>query len=314
MRRNRFFIGMFLVLILLIIVEFYVYANSSVFEGEDERISFVVTGDNLDDWETLKSGAETAALDNKCQVTFLNSPVSAGVEGEIELINRQIYEGAEYVYVASGYYDELYDYIKEQGLKSKVRFVKNGNCDDDKYSIIADDYSMGKDYGKYIIDDDFSGSLYVMYSSDSVNNINFIKGLEESLEGSDVYLKRELVTMDDSSLINHIYNIYRSGLYSGMILLDANVLDCAMSLGIEQKSGFAIYGVDDRQAAVYYLDSGSIQSLACKDDYTMGYLAVKAVLDNGDKVSDEGVPLYYIINKEQIYSEEYEKILFPFVK
>jgi ribose transport system substrate-binding protein len=153
-----------------------------------------------------------------------------------------------------------------------------------------------------------------MYSSDSVNKINFIKGLEESLEGSDVYLKRELVTMDDSSLINHIYNIYRSGLYSGMILLDANVLDCAMSLGIDQKSGFAIYGVDDRQAAVYYLDSGSIQALACKDDYTMGYLAVKAVLDNGDKVSDEGVPLYYIINKEQIYSEEYEKILFPFVK
>ncbi len=314
MRRNRFFIGMFLVLIILIIVEFYVYANSSVFEGEDERISFVVTGDNLDDWETLKSGAETAALDNKCQVTFLNSPVSAGVEGEIELINRQIYEGAEYVYVASGYYDELCDYIKEQGLKSKVRFVKNGSCGEDKYSIIADDYSMGKDYGKYIIDDDFSGSLYVMYSSDSVNKINFIKGLEESLEGSDVYLKRELVTMDDSSLINHIYNIYRSGLYSGMILLDANVLDCAMSLGIDQKSGFAIYGVDDRQAAVYYLDSGSIQALACKDDYTMGYLAVKAVLDNGDKVSDEGVPLYYIINKEQIYSEEYEKILFPFVK
>ncbi|SOB92007.1 substrate-binding domain-containing protein [Pseudobutyrivibrio ruminis] len=314
MRRNRFFIGMFLVLILLIIVEFYVYANSSVFEGEDERISFVVTGDNLDDWETLKSGAETAALDNKCQVTFLNSPVSAGVEGEIELINRQIYEGAEYVYVASGYYDELYEYIKEQGLKSKVRFVKNGSCGDDKYSIIADDYSMGKDYGKYIIDDGFSGSLYVMYSSDSVNNLNFIKGLEEAVDGSDVYLKREYVTMDDSSLINHIYNIYKSGLYNGMILLDANVLDCAMSLGVDQKSGFAIYGVDDRQAAVYYLDSGSIQALACKDDYTIGYLAVKAVLNNGDKVSDEGVPLYYIINKEQIYSEEYEKILFPFVK
>ena len=111
-----------------------------------------------------------------------------------------------------------------------------------------------------------------------------------------------------------LVTLQNSGLYSGMILLDDNVLDCAMSLGIDQKSGFAIYGVVDRQAAVYYLDCGSIQALACKDDYTMGYLAVKAVLNNGDKVSDEGVPLYYIINKEQIYSEEYEKILFPFVK
>ena len=86
----------------------------------------------------------------------MNSPSAAGVEGEIELINRQIYEGAEYVYVASGFYPELYKYIKDQGLKNRVRFIENGNCSDEKNSIIADDYAMGLDYGNYILDSNFA--------------------------------------------------------------------------------------------------------------------------------------------------------------
>ena len=314
MRKNKFFIVLFLILAVLIVAEFYVYANYNVFEGKEQQISFVVTGDNLDYWVNLKSGAETASLDKKCQVTFLNSPYSAGVEGEIELINRQLSDGADYVYVASGFYSQLLEYVKDQGLNNKVRFIINGNLEDEKNSIICDDYSMGKDYGEFLKDKGFSGGLYLMYGHETVNNSNFISGLEAELEDSNIFIKKELVDPEDSQLRNHIYNIKQSSLYSGMMLLDKDVLDIAVDVTISTNTNDEVFAVDGNTSSVYYLDSGLIQGLACRDDYSMGYIAVNNVLKTRKHDIETDIPLYYIVEKSQIHSEEFEKVLFPFVK
>ena len=53
-------------------IELYIYLNFSKFHKDEIDISFVVTGDNLDQWENMKEGAQTAALDKDCSVDFIN--------------------------------------------------------------------------------------------------------------------------------------------------------------------------------------------------------------------------------------------------
>jgi ribose transport system substrate-binding protein len=76
-----------------------------------------------------------------------------------------------------------------------------------------------------------------------------------------------------------------------------------------------VFSVDNSQEAVYYLDSQGINAIAFKDDYSMGFLAVLQITDKkeyGNMASN--APLYYIADRENMYSDELEKVLFPFVK
>ena len=311
MRKNKLLLSSFFALLGLIIVELIIYANFSKITEDEILISFVVTGDNLDAWETMKSGAQTATLDTGSQATFLNSPVSAGAKGEIELIERQLNEGADYVIVASGFFEEVSGYVEENNLSGKVFFVKNGDTNI-KNGIITDDYSLGQDYASFIMDKSSDDNLLILYTDESITNEKIIEGLQDGFEGSGVNINLQHLKSDDDVITHVVSKEIIVGNYDGAIVLDSNILDAAVGVKGLSESGFHIYGVDDRQAAVYYLDSDLIKALACKDDYTIGFLAVKQVLSK--EKEDVSAPLYYIVEREDIYSEQYEKVLFPFAK
>ena len=123
MKKNKLLIGFFISLILLILVEYFIYMNYGTLSRKITNVSFVVTGDNLDDWENLKAGAEAATLDSDCVVTFINCPLETGVDGEEETIKRQLKEGADYVVVASGFKEELEEYIADNNMSKQVSLL-----------------------------------------------------------------------------------------------------------------------------------------------------------------------------------------------
>ena len=310
MGKNKLLIGFFFALLLLITIEFYVYANFSKITDDIINVSFVVTGDNLDAWENMKSGAQTASLDNNVQVSFLNSPPSAGAKGEIEMIERQLSEGADYVVVASGFFEEVNDYVGQNNLYKKVSFIKNGFADS-KIGVFANDYKLGQDYANFIKDKFSPKNLLILYSDESINNSNTINGLKEGFLDTDIEIAVEQISEDTGLVDKYIKNAIDVGFYDGAIIMDSFIIDEAVSLDELKDSSFNIYGIDDRQAAVYYLDSDLIKALACKDDYTMGFIAVKRLVSKKEITE---TPLYYIVERADIYSEKYEKVLFPFAK
>ncbi len=308
MSKNKILLGIFLSIIGLIVCEFYIYVNYSKFSNDDINISFVVSGDNLDDFENMKAGAENAALDTNCIVDFVNSPSSNGVEGEIEVINRQFSEGAEYVFIDSNYYDEIYEYVYENNLENKIFFIKSGEADN---GIVPDDYQMGLDYANYIANNSDDKKIIIMYGNDSINNMNFIKGLEAAFDEEDIYYQTKRMSSDLQNLNQSAYNICRSNLYNGVIAIDDYVVDAVAKISGNINGDTSIYAVDERQEAVYYLDTEKIDALGYKDDYSMGFLSIKYILDKSTKYN---VDLYYIVNRDDIYTEEYENVLFPFAK
>ena len=111
MRNKKLFIGFAIAVVFLLTAELYIYLDYTRVSKEEVKISFIVTGDNLDRWENMKAGAETAAMDNDCIVDFINSPVEYGVDGEIEALSKQLKDGADYVVVASGDYEAMKEFV-----------------------------------------------------------------------------------------------------------------------------------------------------------------------------------------------------------
>ncbi len=265
MRKNKLLIGFFLSLAVLIAFEFYIYLNYSTISKDITHISFVMTGDNLDLWENMQSGAETAALDMDCDVNFVNCSMASGVDGEIEAIKRQLKEGADYVVCASSFEDQLQDFLSENSLGDKVSLIE-----------AVEDNSLGQDFADYIVE---KGSKNVLILSGKEN---------ETL----------LASLDKAGVS------YRTMAFDGYDF-ENNVLSESLD----------VYCIDNRPEAVYYLDKEMISALAYRDDFSLGYITVKHLLTEKslNRIA-RGATLYYIVDKDSMYSEKMEKILFPFAK
>ncbi|MCR5196025.1 MAG: substrate-binding domain-containing protein [Pseudobutyrivibrio sp.] len=314
MKNKKLLIGFFFALLGLILVEYYIYINYSRLTRETTEISFVASGDNLDQWDNMISGSEAAASDIDCIINYVNSPIDAGAEGEIDMINRQISEGADYVIVNSGFYEQVYDYVRANHMLSTVSFVKNGNSKNESYNIQADEFKLGQDFAQYILEENESHSLLFLASEDSVNTNDAIEGLKDGFKDSELEYDVQICS-NSSELLKNIYNLKYSSKHDGVVALDSETIDLLVSKKNYISEDIAIYAIDNRQESVYYLDSSALRALAYEDDYALGYITVKHFLEGKSLTRiARGVPLYYIVDRKTMYSEQLEKVLFPFVK
>lgn len=315
MRNKKLFIGFAIAVILLLTAELYIYLDYTRTAREEVKISFVVTGDNLDKWENMRAGAETAAIDNDCIVDFVNSPIEYGVDGEIEALSKQLSEGADYVIVASSDYEAMKEFVNTNYLTNKVIFVKNGVLSDFRDSIMTDDYKLGVDFAEYIKSDEKAKKLALVSTIEDVDTMELMKGLEDSLKDSGIKTEYRKLSSKTATINQSMYNLGQSGLFDGFITLDFDTLEAAAKAQTKLKNPVLIYSIDNSKEAVYYLDSNVINALAFKDDYSMGYMAVEeALLGKVPEKNEADKKLYYISDKDTIHSDKLEKVLFPFVK
>ena len=314
MRNKKLFAGFAIALLFLLVVETYIYVNNSKLKKEDIKISFVFTGDNLDKWENLVAGAETAALDEHCIVDFINSPVEYGFEGEVDNIERQLEDGADFVMVATSDYDAMKNYIETSDYADRIVFVKNGIYGKDKTAVLTDDYKLGCEFGNYILNDNQATKLIMVTTKEDVNTMEIRQAIEDTLEGSSIKVEYRLMSATSGTLNQSMYNLGQSGLFDGFITLDYETMEAAAKAQNKLKAKVFVYSVDNSREAVYYLDSNEINAVAFKDDYSLGYIAVSEALGKNVSTSYDMASMYYITDKNSIHSEKMEKVLFPFVK
>jgi ribose transport system substrate-binding protein len=240
--------------------------------------------------------------------------VEYGIDGEIDLVERQLNDGADYVVVATSDYEAMKDYVRKNLLWDRVIFVKNGNYKQDKNSIMADDAAIAKDFSDYIKADN-KGTKFIMVTTlEDANTKALREQIEAEFKDSNIDVEYRLMSATSGTLNQSMYNLGQSGLYDGFITLDFETMAAAARAQGKLNSKVLVYSIDNSNEAVYYLDSNAINAIAFKDDYTMGYKAVKEILSSGTKVEDTDDKLYYIVNKDLIHTEKMEKVLFPFVK
>ncbi len=101
-----------------------------------------------------------------------------------------------------------------------------------------------------------------------------------------------------------------------VVALDTSSMEALMDAVENLNKDIKVYGIANSDKAVYYLDNGKIKSLIYQNEFSIGYLGVKVILDEKayEKNRIFNMVEYEIVNEDDMYSEEYEKLLFPFVK
>ena len=315
MKNRKIIIGFIIAFFCLLLIETFIYLTYSNTQKDEVKIAFIVTGDNLDEWESMKAGAETAALDKDVSVDFVNVPVDLGSEGEQEAVLRAFNDGADYAVVATSDYPAMISFINERQLFNKVFLARNGALNATINGVVADDEAIATDFSRYISFNYNCKNILIVSSHEDVNVDTLKESLIENLDSKGIKAEYRLMSSDPSVIKKSLYNIEILGNYDGIITLDYYTMEGAASGKLRINRDIKVFSVDNSQEAVYYLDSQGINALAFKDDYSMGFLAVLQITDKkeyGNMASN--APLYYIADRENMYSDELEKVLFPFVK
>lgn len=326
MKRNRIYFGLILLILIIIIV-------GAVFEMQDAgkkekpyTVSVIVEDSNNDRWIAMRQGLEQAARDYNIKMNYVFSGEFNDMEEEMELIEREVRSGAEGLIIQMVPGDGGLEGLEDVAVQTAVMLIETDVEPQGVYDVTGpDNRKIGEVLGIEVAEDidDFGEPKKVGILCRDKEQIAIrqrLAGLQEimesesvevlwSLEGSRESIARKLTEYDQKEPVEIIIAMGNDE--------TELAVDYLIGRGEERKANCFLYGVGCSEKAVYYLDKGWIRSLVVPNEFNMGYLSMEGIakqlnyrLSNAESVETD----YLVIDKDNLYEEENQKILFPIVQ
>ena len=300
-----------------------VFSESQREEKTKEIVMIMkIIDSNNDFWSEFIQGANMAAREYGVNVTVMGPDAETKYEEQGAMIEETIQKKPDAVILIPSNYTETQQYarkIEEAGIPlivvDSVMEEKMGSC-----VVATDNIEAGRKMGQFIIEnfDDISCIGVVGHVKGVSTATEREQGLREGLgqlesKVADVvfcdsdYRKAYLVTKEMLTRYPDMNVIAGLNEYSSVGAARA-VIDLGLAGQIR------MIGFDSSLKEVEYLEDGTFQAIVVQKPLNMGYLCVEktAQLLEHEKIPavvDSGSVL---ITKETMYTEENQKLLFPF--
>lgn len=292
----------------LIALILWIFLNA-VFGNEvpqkQKEISVILYSAGIDGWESFQEGVKQAENDFSVNINVVVLREDADAAEQLEIMKREVNNGAEALAVAVADYKELYEKMLQDPVAVPIVSVESG-FDDSIPLISADNYEMGKRLGEEILKD-FSGKGEVTValaneknSRDSVERRK--QGLLDALEGkAKVITLRSAINGKDADAVVALHK------------------ESLLRLPEKSKTSLRVpkyYGIGNTASVVAALDQGKIDKLVFQNEFNMGYLAIKMLLQEINGIQNkETEPIdFYCVTGKDLYDSKYEHLLFPIVE
>ena len=286
----------------------------------EKRVSLIVYGDDSERWENLRQGAGLVCENNDAGLSLLTMLSEDDVGEQEEIIEREIENGADALIIAPVNSSQIRDYIINRRIKIPVAFVESVESDDkDLIDIAPDDYRMGYELGEKLVENESDIVTVAVVSNNTGRDSVALreKGLMDAIDGkvgkiltwsrSEYNNQTETRVFIQKSLVSEATDV--------IVTFDNSTTDALLDALTNLNKQSKLYSVSTSNKAVYNLYSREILSLGYPNEYAMGYLAAENVLDRSHAkkaYSDKEIE-YRIIRKENMYDEDNQTLLFPFV-
>ncbi|MBR6159251.1 MAG: substrate-binding domain-containing protein [Lachnospiraceae bacterium] len=308
-----------LLMILLGLVVFQTKGMRTTRAEERKRISLIVYGDDTERWESLRQGAGLVCKQNNADLSLLTMLSEDDVAEQNEIIDREIEDGADALIVAACNSEGIRDHIAGIGSKVPVVYVESLVSDNNEISIAPDDYNMGLDLGRSIVENE-SDIVTVAIISENTDRDSVSlreKGLREAIDGKVGKIlewKRDEKNRNAQTRM-FIQKAIVSEATDVIVTFDNSATDALLDALTNLNKKSKVYSISTSNKSVYSLYKGEIKTLEYSNEFSMGYLAAMHAIDGSyaeKKHPDETID-YRIVRKENMYDEDNQELLFPFV-
>ncbi|MDO4261778.1 MAG: substrate-binding domain-containing protein [Eubacteriales bacterium] len=314
-----------------VVVLLFVVVASMVFsilnQGQQQealRISVIVDDSSGNRWTAFREGVEEAAGDYGIRLSYVATGQFGGIRQELSAVEKALEAGADGVvvqmYASEGVYEELESLL---GRENCVLLETDISPEEYYQTVGPDNRELGRALAARIRED-FGGNLegrtvgILCGNTGQLAVRQRLEGFEEELEGSGASVLWRLAEMGTSPDDEAFAACWEQGA-DIVAALENRETERAVDY-LETAGGGAdcsLYGVGSSEKVVYYLDKGVIRALAAPDEFSMGYKSMEELAWKLEYHVQERSSVrtgYVVVDREHLYDEENQKILFPIVQ
>ena len=299
--------------------------TSSAGKNEEKKeivlILKVIDGSN-DFWSAFIQGAEIAAKEYEAELKILGPDAETKYEEQGAMIREVVREKPDAIVLAPSSYKETVVYAKEiEDEKIPLVLVDSvmeeplGEC-----VVATDNVEAGRKMGEYIAENfDYISRIGVVGHVKGASTANEREsGLREGLGSleekiADVvfcdsdYRKAYLVTKQMLEEFPDINVIVGLNEYSSV-----GAARAVTDLGLTEQ--IKMIGFDSSIKEVEYLEDETFQAIVVQKPLNMGYLSIEKTVQllEKEKIQEMVDSGSVLITKDTMYTEENQKLLFPF--
>ncbi len=283
-------------------------------EAEIYPIAVIVEDAADDNYVNFRKGMDRAAIELNADVRFITLYEDGNQAQQEELIIREQQDGSRALIVSPVDLDAVILMQSEKRLTIPTVLLNSEySLSEDKEAarLSFDYYGMGRILGEKILEEHSKKQPVYLVGEETPDRISnrFREGILAVLETAGYEVSGVRLQGDKLQ--------WQIGEQAVIVALDSASLSETARILAEREEVFChvsgLYGRGNTVSILNYLDKGIIRGLCVTDDFSLGYLSVKAAVDlaGGHSVADMGYLDSYYIQKEDLRKEEYEKMLYP---
>ncbi|OXM86186.1 substrate-binding domain-containing protein [Paenibacillus rigui] len=319
-------------IVLAALLSYALYIGPSMVSGQLEtpnnRIVYIpkTIDQRVEFWQVMNQGVLAAAKEFNAQVTVIGTEKESDIDGQIRVLEEAILQKPKAIILAATDYNRLVP-AAQKAVQAGILLITVDsalNGDTAASFIATDNYTAGQKAGqalrKWVPD---GGNVAI---------INFVEGSATAME-REQGVRDSLKTNGRDML--HVVDTFYSGASEEKayeltirLLKEQPGLDGIIGLNEPSAVGagraikdlgmshqIKLIGFDSSMDEVAFLEDGTMQATVVQKPFTMGYLAVQTAIQTrkGKEVRriDTGSE---VITKQDMYTNENQKLLFPFVE
>lgn len=289
-----------------LIIFSYAYWNGGTVK-DTVKVSVVLDSQNSEKWETLRQGMESFAKENKMEVNYVILTGEESVKEQMEILHREVQNGAEGIVLNLPNRGALVKQINETLSQTRIVMVDSSlPLTFDCGYIAPDNAAMGKKIAETGLSEALEGESFgvMIGNSDMQSNQERLQGVKEILGDRIAF-----IASTPEGVSRELWQKTKR-----LLFLDVQAGEAVADKAKED--GKLLYGIGRTEKLVYYLDKGIVDALLVTDDFVMGYTALQSLyrqLRYYAEIENETIP-YILVDRENLYTEENERILFPAVQ
>ena len=287
-------------------------------------VAVIIRGKNIEDWGIIKAGMEQASLERNINLRFISLLEENNVEEQKKHIQKEFDSGTDAIIISPADYEELSTIIENVNKKIPVvLFESKINSKENIAYISSDNYSLGQKLAEEIIrNGNTRNKLIIAENNFNYSSINerYNGFLDEIKYSKNTY---ELISLpkDDSMLYSTIKNIIEEDEDAVLVSLETSSLE---AIGKAKKylmnsninNNIEVYGIGRTSTIISLIEEKLINATIIQNDFNIGYLSIETAVDKLENTKlDSKINIEYtVINRENMYYKENQKILFPIVR
>lgn len=325
MRKHRFTIGL---IVIVAVVSIYLLFNLRLFSGaahDEKSVTLILQTLNVrhDFWQAVNEGAEAAAKEIGAKLNVEGPLSEEDAASQIKLLEEAIVRKPQAIVIAAIKNERMPEALakaREAGIKLVI--INYSPAMKPAPAIVSSNHTeAGKAAGLTAIEETSGKPLIAVISdfADSLTSEERLAGMKLALDG---YQGSMLSPLYAEGSEERAYELSKQLLLSDSPINSIITLNASASQGAaralmeyNRAKSVSLIGFDSTSDEVKLLEAGIIRAAIVQKPFNMGYLGVKTALRLIEGSAVE--PITYmdsnVITKQNMYTSENQKLLFPFI-